>query len=44
MLSTIDALRKIMQSVLCAILCETQPQKHAQIRRIFSVAQMPGSA
>jgi hypothetical protein len=44
MLSTIGAARNVMQSVPCALLCETQPQKHAQIRRIFSVAQMPGSA
>jgi hypothetical protein len=44
MLSTIAAARNIMQNVLCALSCETQPQKHAQIRRIFSVAQMPGSA
>jgi hypothetical protein len=44
MLSTIAAARNIMQNVLCALFCETQPQKHAQIRRIFSVAQMPGSA
>ena len=44
MLSTIAVARNIMQNVLCALFCETQPQKHAQIRRIFSVAQMPGSA
>ena len=44
MLSTIAATRNLMQNVLCALFCETQPQKHAQIRRIFSVAQMPGSA
>jgi hypothetical protein len=44
MLSTIAAARNIMQSVLCAIFCETQPQKRAHIRRIFSVAQLLGSA
>jgi hypothetical protein len=44
MLSTIAAARNIMQNVLCALFCETQPQKRAQIRHIFSVAQMPGSA
>jgi len=44
MLSTIAAARNIMQNVLCALFCETQPQKRAHIRHIFSVAQMPGSA
>jgi hypothetical protein len=44
MLSTIGAARNIMQNVVGALFCETQPQKHAQIRRIFSVARMPGSA
>jgi hypothetical protein len=44
MLSTIVAARNLMQNVLCALFSETQPQKYAQIRRIFSVAQMPGSA
>jgi hypothetical protein len=44
MLSTIAAAWNITQNVLCALFFETQPQKHAQIRRIFSVAQMPGSA
>lgn len=38
MLSTIIEVRNIMQSVLCAIFCETQPQKRTHIRRIFSVA------
>jgi hypothetical protein len=44
MLSTIAAARNITQNVLCALFFKTQPQKHAQIRRFFSVAQMPGSA
>jgi hypothetical protein len=44
MLSTIAAGRNFIQSVLCAIFCETQPQKRAHIRRIFSVAQLPRSA
>jgi hypothetical protein len=44
MLSTIAAARKIMQSGLCAIFCGTQPQKRSHIRRIFSVAQLPGTA
>jgi hypothetical protein len=38
MLSTIATPWNLMQSVLCAVFCETQPQKCAWIRRIFSVA------
>jgi hypothetical protein len=44
MLSTIAAMRNVMQSLVCAISCETQSQKHAHIRRLFSVAQFAGSA
>lgn len=44
MLSTIAGARNVMQSVICAILCETQSQKCAQIRRIFSVALLSCSA
>jgi len=38
MLSTIGRARNLMQGAICAIFCETQPQKRAQLRRIFSVA------
>jgi hypothetical protein len=44
MVSTIIHVRNIMQSALCAILCETQSQKRAHIRRIFSVAKLVASA
>jgi hypothetical protein len=44
MLSTIAALRKIMQSVVCAVCCQTQQEKRVQIRRIFPVAKLIASA
>jgi hypothetical protein len=44
MVSTIAVARNLMQSGICSIFGETQQQKHAQIRRIFSVAQMTGTA
>jgi hypothetical protein len=44
MVSTIGGARNIRQGRICAISCETQPQKRAQIRRIFSVARLSCSA
>jgi hypothetical protein len=44
MVSTISGVRNVMQGGICAISCETQPQKCAQIRRIFSVALSSCSA
>jgi hypothetical protein len=44
MVSTIGGALNIMQGGICAISCETQPQKRAQIRRIFSVARLSCSA
>jgi hypothetical protein len=44
MVSTIAVARNLMQSGICSIFGETQQQKRAQIRRIFSVAQMTGTA
>jgi hypothetical protein len=44
MVSTIAALRKIMQSVVFAVCCQTQWEKRVQIRRIFPVAQFSTSA
>jgi hypothetical protein len=44
MLSTIAAMRKIMQSVVCAVCCQTQREKRVQIRRIFPVALLSASA
>jgi hypothetical protein len=44
MVSTISGARNVMQGGICAIPRETQPQKRAQIRRIFSVARLPCSA
>lgn len=43
-LSTIANTLNLMQSAICAIFSETQPQKRAQLRRIFSVAQLSRSA
>jgi hypothetical protein len=44
MVSTIAVARKLIQSGTGAIFGETQQQKRTQIRRIFSVAQMTGTA
>jgi hypothetical protein len=44
MVSTISGARNTMQGGICAISCETQPQKRTQIRRFFSVAPSPRSA
>jgi hypothetical protein len=44
MVSTISGARNTMQGGICAIPCETQSQKRAQIRRIFSVALSSCSA
>jgi hypothetical protein len=44
MLSTIGGARNTMQDGICAVPGETQPQKRAQIRRIFSVARLSCSA
>jgi hypothetical protein len=43
-LSTIVELLKIMQSVVCAVCCQTQREKRVQIRRIFPVAQLSAAA
>jgi hypothetical protein len=43
-LSTIEVAQNVIQGALCAISCTTQPEKSAQIRRIFAVAQFADPA
>jgi hypothetical protein len=44
MLSTIQTGQKRTPGALCAIFCETQLEKRAHIRRLFSVAYFSHSA